>query len=70
MDAIRSRKVRKILALEARAGKLEARHEQMLARVAPITARAEQLRHTAAALERQLTGSQLGALRRVRHPRA
>ena len=38
MDAIRSRKVRKILTLEARAGKLEARHEQMLARVAPITA--------------------------------
>jgi len=55
-------------AIAVAAEKLEARHEQMLARVAPITARAEQLRHTAAALERQLTGGQLGALRRARHP--
>ena len=70
MAAIRSRKVRRILALERRAATLQARHDQALARVAPIQAHAERLRQTAVALERPLTGSQLGVLRRARHPHA
>lgn len=70
MDEIRSRKVRKILRLEARAAKLQARHDQAMARVAPARQRAEDLRRAAQALELRLTGSQLGELRRARTGRA
>ena len=70
MDEIRSRKVRKILALEARATKLQARYDTALARVAPAKERAEALRQAALAMELLLTGSQLGELRRARSERA
>jgi len=63
---IRSRRVRKILKLEARAAKLQARYDKALARVAPAKARAGELGRTAQAIERELTGSQLGELRRAR----
>lgn len=63
---IRSRKVRKILKLEARAAKLEKRYETALARVAPAKQRADDLRRAAQAVELELTGSQLGELRRLR----
>lgn len=70
MDAIRSSKVRKILALEARAAKLQARNDTALARVAPVKERADALRQTAAAMELQLTGGQLGELKRARNTSA
>ena len=70
MDEIRSRKVRKILALEARAAKLQARYDKALARVAPAKERAEALRQATVAMELLLTGSQLGELRRARSERA
>ena len=70
MDEIHSRKVRKILALETRAVKLQARRDQALARVAPVKARAEALRQAAQAMELLLTGTQLGELRRARSERA
>jgi hypothetical protein len=70
MEAIRSRKVRKILRLEARAARLQARVDTALARVAPAKERAEDLRRAARALEVELTGSQLGERRRARRERA
>jgi hypothetical protein len=70
MEAIRSRKVRKILRLEARAARLQARVDTALARVAPAKERAADLRRAARALEVELTGSQLGELRRARRERA
>jgi hypothetical protein len=42
MDAIRSRKVRKILHLEGRAAALRARYERALVPIAPVKHRAEQ----------------------------
>ncbi|PWU23509.1 MAG: hypothetical protein C5B48_08500 [Candidatus Rokuibacteriota bacterium] len=70
MDEIHSRKVRRILSLEARAAKLQARYDTTLARVAPAKERAEALRQAAADMELLLTGSQLGELRRARSERA
>jgi hypothetical protein len=66
MEAIRSRKVRKILRLEARARRFQARVDAAMARVAPAKQRAEDLRRAAQAMELELTGSQLGELRRAR----
>ena len=70
MDEIRSRKVRKILRLEARAARYQARYDLGLARVAPAGERAAALRRAARELEMRLTGSQLGELRRARRERA
>jgi hypothetical protein len=63
---IRSRKVRKILKLEARAARLLARHERALACAAPLVTRADALRAQARAAELALTGTELGELRRAR----
>jgi hypothetical protein len=70
MEAIRSRKVRKILRLEARARRFQARVDAAMARVAPAKQRAEDRRRAAQAMELELTGSQLGELRRARCERA
>jgi hypothetical protein len=64
--ATRSRKVRKILKLEARAARLLARHERALACAAPLLSRADALRREARAVELALTGTELGELRRAR----
>lgn len=66
MGEIRSRKVRKILTLERRAGKLLARHDRAMQKVAPTRRQAEFLLDQARAIELTLTGSQLGELRRAR----
>jgi hypothetical protein len=63
---IRSRKVRKVLKLEARAARLLARHERALACAAPLLTRADALRREAWAAELALTGTELGELRRAR----
>ena len=65
MPNIRSRKVRKMLKLAARAAKLQARYERALARVEPARQRAEMLRQAAQAIELTLTGGQLAELRRA-----
>jgi hypothetical protein len=65
--AIRSRKVRKVLKLEARAARLLARHERALACAAPLLTRAAALRREARAAELALTGTELGELRRARN---
>jgi hypothetical protein len=64
---VRSRKVRKILKLEARAARLLARHERALACAAPLLTRADALRAQARAAELALTGTELGELRRARN---
>jgi hypothetical protein len=64
---IRSRKVRKVLKLEARAARLLVRHERALACAAPLLARAGALRRQARAAELALTGTELGELRRARN---
>lgn len=63
---IRSRKVRKILRLEARAQRLLARYEKHHARIEPWKQKAEALLEQARAIELTLTGGQLGELRRAR----
>jgi hypothetical protein len=63
---IRSRRVGKILKLEARATRLLARHERALACAAPLLARADALRRQARAAELTLTDTELGELRRAR----
>jgi len=63
---IRSRKVRKVLKLEARAARLLVRHERALACAAPLLTRADALRREARAAELALTGTELGELRRAR----
>jgi hypothetical protein len=65
--AIRSRKVRKVLKLKARAARLLARHERALACAAPLLTRADALRREARAAELALTGTELGELRRARN---
>lgn len=62
----RSRKVRRILTLEARARRLLARHERALARATRAKRDAGALLDEVRALEARLTGSQLGDLRRAR----
>lgn len=63
---IRSRKVRKILKLEARAQKLLARYEKHHARIEPWKRRADELLAHVQAIGLTLTGAQLGELRRAR----
>ena len=63
---IRSRKVRRILRLEARAQKLLARYDKHHARIEPWKRKGEALLDEARAIELTLTGGQLGELRRVR----
>jgi hypothetical protein len=62
----RSRKVRKILRLEARAQRLLAQYETALARATGAMAKARALLDDAHGLECSLTGTQLGQLRRAR----
>jgi hypothetical protein len=66
MPEIRSRKVRKILRLEARAQKLLARYEKHHARIEPWKRKGDELLAEARAVELTLTGGQLGELRRAR----
>ena len=66
LTGIRSRRVRKVLKLEARAARLLARYQRTLACVAPVLQRAEALRREVRATELTLTGTELGELRRVR----
>jgi hypothetical protein len=62
----RSRKVRKILRLEARARRLLARYEAALATATGAMAQARALLNDAHDLEYALSGTQLGELRRAR----
>ena len=66
LAAIRSRKVRKVLKLEARAARWRARYEGTLACATPLLERAEALRREGCATELSLTGTELGELRRAR----
>ena len=63
---MRSRKVRKILRLEARARRLLARYERALATATRAMGQARALFEEADGLEYALTGTQLGELRRGR----
>jgi hypothetical protein len=62
----RSRKVRKILRIEARAQRLLAQYEAALAKATGAMAKARALLDDAHGLEYSLTGTQLGELRRGR----
>jgi hypothetical protein len=62
----RSRKVRKILRLEARARRLLTRYERALDRATRAKAQAHAALDEATILEYALTGTQLGELRRMR----
>jgi len=62
----RSRNVRKILSLEARAQRLLAHYERALAKATGAMAQARALLDDAHGLEHALTGTQLGELRRAR----
>ena len=62
----RSRKIRKILSLEARAQRLLARYERALAKATGAMAQARALLDDAHGLEHALTWKQLGELRRGR----
>jgi hypothetical protein len=62
----RSRKVRRILRLEARARRLLTRYEQALGRATQAKGQAHALLDQASRLELALTGTQLGGLRRAR----
>jgi hypothetical protein len=66
MQPIRSRKVRRILRLDAQAGRLRQRQERTQARAELYRHRLEACFHEARVLEGSLTGSQLGELRRAR----
>jgi hypothetical protein len=66
VPALRSRKVRRILRLEAQAGRMEARQAKARARAELLRRRSDALRTEARAIEGSLTGSQFGELRRVR----
>ena len=63
---MRSRKVQKILRLEARAQRLPARYERALATMARTMGRARALFDDAQILESSLTGAQLGELQHGR----
>jgi len=63
---IKSRKVRRILKLEARAQKLQARYDKAMEKLEPLRRRLEELQKEARAIEGDLTGGQLGELRRAR----
>jgi len=62
----RSRKVKKIVRLEARARRLLTRYERALSRATRAKAQAHALLDQASLLEFTLTGTQLGELRRMR----
>ncbi len=62
----RSRKVKKIVRLEARARRLLTRYERALSRATRAKAQAHALLDQASLLEFTLTGTQLGELRRAR----
>ncbi len=62
----RSRKVRTIVRLEARARRLLTRYERALSRATRAKAQAHVLLDQASLLEFTLTGTQLGELRRAR----
>jgi hypothetical protein len=66
VHTIRSRKVRRILRLEVRAGRAEARQAKAQARAELLRRRTEALRSEARAIEGSLTGGQLGELQRAR----
>jgi hypothetical protein len=66
MLPIKSRKVRKIVKLEAQAQRLLARYEHALQKAVTAKAQAHRLLDQAHGLEVRLTGSQLGELRRAR----
>ena len=63
---VRSRKVRQVVKLEARAARLLARYERTLSCAAPLLQRAETLRRQVRAMELTLTGTEFGELRRFR----
>ena len=63
---VRSRKVRKILWLEARARRLLTRYERALDKATRAKRQAHTLLDEASRLELALTGTQLGELRRAR----
>ena len=63
---VRSRKVRKILRLEAHARRLLTRYERALDKATRAKGQAHALLDAASRLEVALTGTQLGELRRVR----
>ena len=63
---VRSRKVRKILRLEARARRLLTRYERALDKAARAKGQAHALLDAANRFELTLTGTQLGELRRAR----
>ena len=63
---VRSRKVRKILRLEACARRLLTRYERALDKATRAKGQAHTLLDEASRLELALTGTQLGELRRVR----
>ncbi|MFQ5792788.1 MAG: hypothetical protein ACE5JI_20150 [Acidobacteriota bacterium] len=66
MVEIRSRKVRRILKLEARAQKLLSRYETAHTRIEPWKHKGEELLRQAHEIEFTLNGGQLGELRRAR----
>jgi hypothetical protein len=66
VPALRSRKVRRILRLEAQAERMEARQGKARTRAELLRRRTEALRTEARAIEGSLTGGQLGELRRAR----
>ena len=66
MQTIRSRKVRRILRLEAQAARLDRQQTRTQARAELFQRRRAACLAEARALEGSLTGSQLGELRRVR----
>ena len=63
---VRSRKVRRILWLEARARRLLTRYERALDKAMRAKGQAHTLLDAASRLELALTGTQLGELRRAR----
>ena len=63
---VRSRKVKKIVRLEARGRRLLTRYERALSRATRAKAQAHAVLDEASLLEFTLTGTQLGELRRAR----
>ena len=66
VPAVRSRKVRRILRLEAQAARFEARQRKAAARADVLRRRSAALRTEVRAIEGHLTGGQLGELQRAR----
>ena len=64
-----SRRVKKIIKLEARANKLQGRYKTIRARLLALDRQAESLQILARSIESHLTGSQLGELKRARKER-